>query len=55
VCKARDTRLDGDVALKVSKAEFTERFGREARAFAMRADLERVSASALCVRLSHKL
>jgi hypothetical protein len=25
------TRLDSDVALKVSKAEFTARFGREAR------------------------
>ena len=34
VWKARDTRLDRDVALKVSKAEFTERFEREARAIA---------------------
>jgi serine/threonine protein kinase len=34
VWKARDTRLDRDVALKVSKAEFTARFDREARAIA---------------------
>ncbi|MFN0104783.1 MAG: protein kinase domain-containing protein [Bryobacteraceae bacterium] len=34
VWKARDTRLDRVVALKVSKAEFTERFEREARAVA---------------------
>jgi serine/threonine protein kinase len=34
VYKARDTRLDRIVALKVSKAEFTERFAREARAIA---------------------
>lgn len=32
--KARDTKLDRDVALKVSKAEFTARFDREARAIA---------------------
>jgi serine/threonine-protein kinase len=32
VYKARDTRLDRIVALKVSKREFTERFEREARA-----------------------
>src|SRR5215472_5699663 len=32
VWKARDTRLDRIVALKVSKREFTERFEREARA-----------------------
>jgi serine/threonine protein kinase len=31
VYKARDPRLDRTVALKVSKAEFTERFTREAR------------------------
>jgi Tol biopolymer transport system component/predicted Ser/Thr protein kinase len=31
VYKARDTRLDRIVALKVSKAEFTERFKQEAR------------------------
>src|SRR5579863_9788455 len=31
VYKARDQRLDRLVALKVSKAEFTERFSREAR------------------------
>ncbi|MBK5295112.1 MAG: protein kinase [Acidobacteriia bacterium] len=34
VWKARDTRLDRDVAIKVSKANFTERFEREARAIA---------------------
>ncbi len=31
VWKARDTRLDRMVALKVAKAQFTERFQREAR------------------------
>jgi Tol biopolymer transport system component/predicted Ser/Thr protein kinase len=34
VYKARDTRLDRTVAIKVSKQEFTERFEREARAVA---------------------
>src|SRR5580700_10111949 len=34
VYKARDPRLDRTVALKVSKAEFTERFSREARTVA---------------------
>src|SRR3954469_23109806 len=34
VYKARDSRLDRIVALKVSKAEFTERFTREARTVA---------------------
>ena len=34
VYKARDSRLDRTVALKVSKAEFTERFSREARTVA---------------------
>src|SRR5579863_5062933 len=34
VWKARDTQLDRDVALKVSKSEFTARFEREARAIA---------------------
>ena len=34
VYKARDQRLDRLVALKVSKAEFTERFSREARTVA---------------------
>ncbi len=34
VWKARDTRLDRTVALKVSKTEFTDRFEREARAIA---------------------
>ena len=34
VWKARDTRLDRDVALKVSKSEFTDRFEREARTVA---------------------
>ena len=32
--KARDTRLDRTVAVKVSKADFTDRFEREARAAA---------------------
>src|SRR6266581_5970860 len=34
VYKARDTRLDRVVAIKVSKTEFSERFEREARAVA---------------------
>src|SRR6266404_9300744 len=34
VYKARDTRLNRDVAVKVSKEEFTERFAREARSIA---------------------
>ncbi|HEY6341315.1 MAG TPA: protein kinase [Bryobacteraceae bacterium] len=34
VYKARDTRLDRVVAVKVAKAQFTERFEREARAVA---------------------
>src|ERR1700694_1482853 len=34
VYKARDTRLDRIVAIKVSREEFTERFTREARSIA---------------------
>jgi Tol biopolymer transport system component len=34
VYKARDTRLDRTVAIKVSKEQFSERFAREARAIA---------------------
>ena len=34
VWQARDTRLDRSVALKVSKADFTDSFEREARAVA---------------------
>ena len=34
VYRARDTRLDRTVALKVSKADFSDRFAREARAIA---------------------
>src|SRR5882724_656086 len=34
VYKARDTRLDRTVAIKVSKEAFSERFEREARAVA---------------------
>ena len=34
VYKARDTRLGGFVAIKVSKTEFSERFEREAKAVA---------------------
>ena len=34
VWKARDPRLDRDVAIKVSDARFSDRFGREARAIA---------------------
>ena len=34
VYRARDTRLDRTVALKVSKADFTDRFEREAKAVA---------------------
>src|SRR5215472_8496338 len=34
VYKARDTRLDRTVAIKVSKEKFSERFDREARAVA---------------------
>jgi hypothetical protein len=32
--KARDTRLDRIVAIKISKQQFSERFEREARAVA---------------------
>src|SRR5712691_10724710 len=34
VYRGRDTRLNRDVAVKVSAAQFTERFEREARAIA---------------------
>ena len=34
VWKARDTRLDRTVAVKISQAQFSERFEREARAIA---------------------
>jgi serine/threonine protein kinase len=34
VYRARDTRLDRDVAIKVSAERFSERFGREAHAIA---------------------
>ena len=34
VWKARDTRLDRTAAVKVAKADFTDRFEREARAVA---------------------
>src|SRR5437867_7742372 len=34
VYKARDTRLDRIVAIKVAREQFSERFGREARAVA---------------------
>src|ERR1700720_80233 len=34
VYRARDSRLNRDVAIKVSNAEFTQRFAREARAIA---------------------
>ena len=34
VYKARDIRLDRTVAIKTSKAHFSERFGREAHAIA---------------------
>ena len=34
VYRARDTRLNRDVAIKVSSSQFTERFEREARAVA---------------------
>jgi serine/threonine protein kinase len=34
VWKARDTRLDRVVAIKVAKEKFSERFEREARAVA---------------------
>ena len=34
VYKARDTRLDRIVAVKISNEKFSERFGREARAVA---------------------
>jgi serine/threonine protein kinase len=34
VYRARDTRLDRDVAIKVSTTEFSERFAREARSIA---------------------
>jgi serine/threonine protein kinase len=34
VYRARDTRLNREVAIKVSNAEFSERFAREARSIA---------------------
>ncbi len=34
VYRARDTRLDRDVAIKTSRQQFNERFEREARAIA---------------------
>src|SRR5690242_5231667 len=34
VYRAHDTRLNRDVAIKISKEQFTERFAREARAIA---------------------
>ena len=34
VWKARDTRLNREVAIKVSQAEFTDRFQREVNAIA---------------------
>jgi hypothetical protein len=34
VWKARDTRLDRDVAMKFSAQQFSQRFEREARAIA---------------------
>ena len=34
VYRARDTRLDRDVAIKVSTVEFSDRFSREARSIA---------------------
>src|ERR1019366_5315734 len=34
VYRARDPRLNRDVAIKISNAQFTERFTREARAIA---------------------
>jgi|SRR5580658_4617865 serine/threonine protein kinase len=34
VYKARDTRLDRDVAIKVSQEKFSDRFEREARSIA---------------------
>src|SRR5260370_5123911 len=34
VCRARDTRLNREVAIKVSAERFSERFEREARAIA---------------------
>ena len=34
VWEARDTRLDRTVAVKIAKADFTDRFDREARAVA---------------------
>ena len=34
VYRARDTRLNRDVAIKVSARQFSERFGREAHAVA---------------------
>ena len=34
VCRARDPRLNRDVAIKISGAQFSERFEREAKAIA---------------------
>jgi serine/threonine protein kinase len=43
VYRARDTRLDRIVALKIAKSEFSERFEREARAVAALNHLTSVS------------
>ncbi len=45
VYRARDTRLDRTVAIKVSQTEFNERFEREARAIAA---LRIMPTSAIC-------
>jgi serine/threonine protein kinase len=53
VYKARDTRLDRIVALKVSKSEFASRFEREARtAGSFNQDSARFSAHLPCRKIN---
>jgi serine/threonine protein kinase len=51
VYKARDTRLDRIVAIKISKEQFSERFEREARAVACRTQSWLKSRNALTTRV----
>jgi eukaryotic-like serine/threonine-protein kinase len=43
VYRAHDPRLNRDVAIKVSNAQFTERFTREARAIRPRREWQRMA------------
>lgn len=46
VCRAHDDRLRRDVAIKVSNAQFTERFATEARSIAALSHTNKVSGPA---------